>query len=101
MKPELDKLCQEYIAGRDAVKSAFRWDNDALHAVCANLFCACGKAADTERLKECRKIIKAHTGFRSRFRSRIIRNLAKRSIFVYNYLYKVLPVTGLISSSSS
>ena len=75
MKPELEKLCQEYIAGRDAVKSAFRWDNDALHNVCANLFCACGKTADTERLKECRKIIKTHTGFRSRFRSRKVRSI--------------------------
>ena len=73
MKPELEKLCQDYIANRDAVKNAFRWDNAALHSVCANIFCACGKAADTDRLKECRKIIRANTGFRSKLRSKKVR----------------------------
>ena len=51
MKPELEKLCQEFISNRDAVKEAFRWENDALHAVCANIFCARGETVDTERLK--------------------------------------------------
>ncbi|MBO4291703.1 MAG: DUF4003 family protein [Lachnospiraceae bacterium] len=75
MKPELEKLCQEYISNRDAVKNAFRWDNSALHTVCANIFCARGKAADTERLKECWKIIKGNTGFRSKFRSKKVRSV--------------------------
>ena len=75
MKPELDKLCQEYISNRDAVKEAFRWDKSALHTVCANIFCARGKAADTERLKACRKIIKGSTGFRSKFRSKKVRSV--------------------------
>ena len=75
MKPELEKLCQDYISNRDAVKEAFRWENDALNAVCANIFCARGKTADTERLKECLKIIKGSTGFRSKFRSRKVRSV--------------------------
>jgi len=75
LKPELEKLCQDYISNRDAVKEAFRWENDALHAVCANIFCARGKTADTERLKECLKIIKGSTGFRSKFRSRKVRSV--------------------------
>ena len=75
MKPELEKLCQEYIVNRDAVGKAFRWDNSALYSVCANIFCACGKAADTERLKVCRKIIKDNTGFRSKFRSKKVRSV--------------------------
>ena len=53
MKPELEKLCQDFISNRDAVGKAFRWDNSALHTVCANIFCAHGETADTERLKEC------------------------------------------------
>ena len=73
MKPELERLCREYIVNRDAVKSAFKWDNSALHTVCANIFCACGKTADTARLQECRKIIKDNTGFRSKFRSGKVR----------------------------
>jgi len=75
LKPELENLCQDYISNRDAVKEAFRWENDALNAVCANIFCARGKTADTERLKECLKIIKGSTGFRSKFRSRKVRSV--------------------------
>ena len=75
MKPELEKLCQEYISNRDAVKEAFKWDNSALHTLCANLFCARKTSADTERLKECRKIIKDNTGFRSKFRSKKVRSV--------------------------
>lgn len=75
MKPELEKLCREYIANRDAVAQAFRWDNGALHAVCANIFCACGQAADPERLKQCRGIIRSHTHLFSKFRGKKIRSI--------------------------
>ena len=75
MKPELEKRCGEYIANRDAVAKAFRFDKSELHNVCANIFCAAGKAADTDRLKECRKIIRKNTGFRSRFRSKKVRSI--------------------------
>ena len=71
----LEKLCQDFISNRDAVEKAFRWDNSALHTVCANIFCAHGKTADTERLKECRRIIRDSTGFRSKFRSRKVRSI--------------------------
>lgn len=75
MKPELEQRCTDYIAGRDAVAKAFRWDNSALHNVCANIFCACGQPADAERLKECRGIIRAHTRPFSRFRSHKVRSI--------------------------
>ena len=75
MKPELENLCQEFIFNRDAVKEAFRWENDALHAVCANIFCARGETADTERLKECRRIIRDNTGLLSKFRSKKVRSI--------------------------
>ena len=75
MKPELEKLCKDFISNRDSVKEAFRWENDALHAVCANIFCARAETADTERLKACRKIIRDSTGFLSKFRSRKVRSI--------------------------
>ena len=75
MKTELEKLCTDYIASRDAVKNAFRWDNDVLYSVCANIFCACGQTADTERLKECRKVIKRHTRPFSKFRGKKVRSI--------------------------
>ena len=30
MKPELETLCTDFIANRDTVKNAFRWDNAAV-----------------------------------------------------------------------
>lgn len=75
MKPELEKICMDYIANREAVKKAFRWDNKALFAVGANIFCANGHHADPEKLKECRRVIKKNTGVFSKFRSKKIRSL--------------------------
>ena len=54
-------------------KMAFRWDSSDLYSVCANMFCACGQAADADRLKECREIIRKHTGLFSKFRSKKVR----------------------------
>ena len=48
MKPELETLCTDFIANRDTVKNAFRWDNAAVYAICANLFCASGRTADRD-----------------------------------------------------
>ncbi len=75
MKPELEKLCNDYIANRAAVKAAFRFDKPAFYPVCANIFCASGRAADKDRLKECRRVIRKNTGFRSKFRSKLVRSM--------------------------
>ena len=82
MKPELEKLCKDFISNRDSVKEAFRWENDALHAVCANIFCARAETADTERLKACRKIIRDNTGFLSKFRSKKVRSILAAMLFL-------------------
>lgn len=71
MKASLQKLCEEFIANRDTVKSAFKWEMDYIYPVCANLFCAKGQPADPERLKACRKVIEANTGVFSNFRGNV------------------------------
>ena len=71
MKPELERLCAAYIANRDEIRKAFRWEDNAVHSVCANVFCACGGKADADRLKACRKVIKKHTRPFSRFRGKV------------------------------
>ena len=73
MEPKLEKRCMEYLAKRDALRKAFRLDNKDLYDVCASIFCACGQAADAEKLKECRKIIKKKTRPFSGFRSSKVR----------------------------
>lgn len=75
MKPELERLCAAYIANRDAVKKAFKWDNNELFSVCANIFCACGQAADADRLKACHAIIREHTKPFSKFRGGKVRSI--------------------------
>lgn len=75
MKEGLEKLCASYVASREAVQKAFRWDSSDLYSVCANIYCACGQTADTGRLKECWQVIKSHTRPFSKFRSRRIRSL--------------------------
>ena len=75
MKPELEKLCADYIANRDTVGKVFKWDSNDLYTLCANLYCACGQTADVDQLKECREIIKKHTGFFSKFRSKKVRSI--------------------------
>ncbi len=70
MKPELEKLCTEFIANRDIVKQAIKWGDSDVYSACANIFCACGKTADVERLKECSKVIENQTGLFSKFRGK-------------------------------
>ena len=71
MKAELQTLCDSFIINRDAVRDAFKWDSHYIHPVCANLFCAHGRTADTEELKRCKKIIESQTGIFSNFRGNI------------------------------
>ena len=75
MKAELEKLCTDFTDNQNAVSQAFRWDNNALYSVCANIFCACGHTADAGRLKECRKVIRQHTHIFSRFRDKKVRSI--------------------------
>lgn len=71
MKPELEKTCADYIANRNAVKKAFRFNDATIWSVCANLFCACGHTADAEQLKACRRVLKKHTRPFSKFRGKV------------------------------
>lgn len=71
MKQELEKLCADFIANRDTVRDAFRWESTAVYATCANLFCAGGQIADKDRLAECRKIISKQTGLFSKFKGQL------------------------------
>ena len=71
MKEDLQKRCEDYIASRETVQKAFRWESPAVYSACANIFCACGQAADAERLKACRKVIRKNTVPFSRFRGSV------------------------------
>ena len=53
MKDSLRKICEDFIANRDVMREAFKWDSSYLYPVCGNIFCARGQMADLERLKQC------------------------------------------------
>ena len=71
MKAELEKLCMEYAANREAVQEAFRFTDSEVYPVCANIFCAHGQKADAEHIKACKKALEAQTGLFSNFRGKI------------------------------
>lgn len=71
MKNELQALCDLFIANRDAVKAAFKWDSHYFYPVCANIFTARGVAVEEERLLRCKEIIKEQTGIFSNFRGNV------------------------------
>ncbi|MBR3741833.1 MAG: DUF4003 domain-containing protein [Clostridia bacterium] len=71
MKAELQALCDLFIANRDIARQAFKWDSDAVHPLCANIFCSRGMTMDIDRLQQCREIINNQTGILSNFRGNL------------------------------
>ena len=71
MKAELQNLCALFIENRDIAKQAFKWDSSAVYPLCANIFCARGMTADTEKLSQSKEIIKSQTGILSNFRGNL------------------------------
>lgn len=69
MRGSLSALCGSFIENRDTIKAAFGLESSYLYPVCAAVFTDRHKRADVERLRECRKLLKAQTGVFSNFRS--------------------------------
>ena len=69
MRTSLSSLCGSFIENRDLVKSAFAWESSYLYPVCAAIFIDRRRKADIDRLEYCKKLLKAHTGVFSNFRS--------------------------------
>jgi len=70
MREALLKLCEDFIANRDAVKTVFKSENAHMYPLCANIFCVRGMLVREEELRECRAIIREQTGAFSPFRGR-------------------------------
>ena len=69
MVEKLQQLCELCIANRDAINDEFRWDNQYIIPVCANIFTEKGAVVSRERLKQCRQLLRDNTGVFSDFRS--------------------------------
>ncbi len=65
MKDKCDLFAQNY----DLVKKSFAWEYSLLHFICAYIYTAEGKQADTDRINACKNVIKANQGIFSTFRN--------------------------------
>lgn len=71
MNVSIQDLCGRMAAGRDVIKTAFRWENSHFYPVCANLFCARDEQPEAEKLAACRDLIRQETGILSSFRGNV------------------------------
>lgn len=71
MKPELNRLCQDFISNREEIKKAFKAQFSEVYPVCSNIFLSRGKSADAETLTRCRDVVKENAGVLSNFRGTI------------------------------
>ena len=68
MREALLEQCDSFIENRDIVRAAFKMESSYMHPICAAIITDKGKRANSERLKQCRDILKAQTGAFSNFR---------------------------------
>ena len=71
MRDSLQRLCEDFVANRDVLKSKFKWENSYIYPVCASIFCARGVRADADRLLEAKRLLKDKTGAFSNFRGNL------------------------------
>lgn len=68
MRETLKKRCDLFVANRDAIKSAFGWENTYIYPLCASIYTARNREADIECMDSCRDLLKQKTGLLSNFR---------------------------------
>lgn len=68
MRESLRILCSNLAENRKIIKSAFPLENSYIYPVCAEIFTEKRQTAWEEKLKDCRRILKEHTGAFSNFR---------------------------------
>ena len=71
MNESLQALVARFIEDRDAIRAAFKLENDYIYPVCAQIFLAADRPVERERLEECKSLVKSTTGVFSNFRGNI------------------------------
>ena len=65
------ELVDRFIETRDAVRAAFRMENEYIYPVCAQIFLAADKPVEAERLDRCKTLVKSSTSVFSSFRGNV------------------------------
>ena len=71
MKEMLKIGCELLADNKDLIRKGFAWDMDLMSVAGSVIFTGAGKVADTERMKECQRILKKHKGIFSEFRNNL------------------------------
>ena len=71
MKETPQALIDRFIEDRDAIRAAFRMENDYIYPVCAQIFLAADRPVEQERLDRSKALVKSSTGIFSNFRGNI------------------------------
>ena len=66
-----EELVTRFIENRDAVRAAFRWENEYIYPACAQVYLIADRAVDRERLESCKALVKSSTGPFSGFRGNV------------------------------
>ena len=56
------ELVTRFIETRDAIRAAFRLENEYIYPVCAQIFLAADRPVEAERLDRCKALVKSSTG---------------------------------------
>ena len=71
MTENLRNRCELFERNRSAVSGKFLFENNIMSIAAGLIFTGAAKEADIEKLKECRRILKKHTGVFSEYRDTI------------------------------
>lgn len=71
MRDVLQKICDSYVTNKAVIKETFSFENEYMYSVCAAIFTDKGIEATPEILKNCKNILKSHTGIFSDFRGNV------------------------------
>ena len=78
MNSDLQNLTVRYLEAREAVKSVFRMESEYSFPAAANLYVVANALVDTERLTDCKRLVRDEAGIFSNFRGSILVPLAAK-----------------------
>lgn len=68
MQEKLKKTIDLFIANKERVQGAFKWDSGYMHPLCSLMYTAVGEEINIDKMKEAEQLIKNKTGMFSEFR---------------------------------
>ena len=93
------ELVDRFIETRDAVRAAFRMENEYIYPVCAQIFLAADKPVEIEQLERCKALVKSSTSVFSSFRGNVKLPLLCMLQIIYPVLDETFGIEEAIEQS--